>query len=422
MLRTLTSRPGGTRRGMVAAQVALSLTALIGVMALLVDGGLLLSERRHAQATADAAALAGASDLYEKWNTYAGTDPGSARASALNVAASNSYANDGTNSTVTINIPPVAGNFIGKAGYVEAIVTWKQKRGFSRIFSTANIPVSARAVARGVAAPGSSSSGLPGILLLDPSKTALTGVGNGTVDVTDPKGYTGTGGAIYVDSTGPTAVSLKGNADVSAPSIYIAQTGSAPSGVTATGGGGINMGATPLADPLSHIPAPTAANPPSGISVVSLPNGITGSTALASNTIYLVGGNGISLQGNATLTGTNVMLYLTGSNATINLNGNGAVNLTAMTTGPYQGIVLFQDRTDSNGGTLTGNGNLSITGTIYAPSADLTAVGNGTTNVFGSQIIANTLTVKGNGTVNVAYNPNTTANVSASVREFGLVE
>jgi hypothetical protein len=246
-------------------------------------------------------------------------------------------------------------------------------------------------------------------------------VGNGQVDVTDPKGYTGTGGSIYVNSTGPNAVSLNGNANVSAPSVYIAQSGAAPSGVTATGGS-VHTGAAPLADPLSYLPAPSAGNAPAGINVVSLPSGINGSMTLNSNTIYLVGGNGISLSGNATLTGSNVMLYLTGPNASISLTGNGAVNLSPMTTGPYAGIVMFQDRSDSSSGDLHGNGNLNITGTIYAPAAALTATGNGTTDVFGSQIIADTLTVKGNGTVNVNYDPNATARVATSTRNFGLVE
>ena len=108
---------------------------------------------------------------------------------------------------------------------------------------------------------------MPAILLLGSSGTTLLGVGNGLVDVTDPKGYTGSGGSIYVDSTGPNAVSMKGNANVSAPSVYVTQTGSAPSGVTATGGN-IKMGAAAMPDPLSYLPAPSAANAPSGISVV----------------------------------------------------------------------------------------------------------------------------------------------------------
>ena len=183
-----------------------------------------------------------------------------------------------------------------------------------------------------------------------------------------------------------------------------------------------------MADPLSYLPAPSTSNPPTGTSVVSLPSGISisgnGSMTLTSNTIYLVGGNGISLSGNAKLTGNNVMLYVTGSNASIKLSGNGAVTLTPLSTGPYQGIILFQDRTDSKSGTLSGNGSLNITGTIYAPAAALTLSGNGNTNVFGSQIIANTMSTSGNGTVNVAYNPDTVATgpSSGTIRNFGLVE
>src|SRR5262249_36295909 len=149
------------------------------VLAVTVDLGFLLVERRHAQATADAAALAAASDIYAN-NGSTGT----ASASALGVASANGYTNDGTTSNVTVNIPPLSGNFIGQAGYVEVIVTWYQKRGFSGILGSGPIPVSARAVARGLSVSGTSS--LPGILLLGNTGTILTGVGNGTVNLTNP--------------------------------------------------------------------------------------------------------------------------------------------------------------------------------------------------------------------------------------------
>jgi hypothetical protein len=408
---------------MVAAQVALGFTALMAVLALLVDGGLVYAERRHAQATADAAALAAASDLYANWNTNVGTDPnGTAKTSALNVAYSNGYTNDGTTSAVTINISPA--NYSGgphagtalPAGYAEATVTWYQPRGLSAIWGTATIPISARAVARGVAASGTgTTSGPPGILLLKPSGTALSGRGKAKVDVADPSDYTGTSASVSVNSTGPNAVAMTGSGRVSAPSIFVAQSGGSTSGLTASAGG-VNTGATPFADPLSYLPVPSTSNPPSGINVVSLPNGITDSMPLDSNTIYIVGGPGILLSGGATLTGTNVMVYVTGPSAAISLTGTGTVSLTPMTTGPYAGVVLFQDRSDTNGGTLDGSGNLSITGTIYAPAAGLSlraALGD-TTDVFGSQIIASTLTLSGRGTVNVDYN--------APMREVGLVE
>ena len=59
----LSSSSRDRRHGAVAVQVAICLTVLLGVAALAVDGGILMAERRHAQAAADAAALAAAVDL-----------------------------------------------------------------------------------------------------------------------------------------------------------------------------------------------------------------------------------------------------------------------------------------------------------------------------------------------------------------------
>ena len=123
---------------MVLAQIALSFSLIMAVLALLLDGGILLTERRHAQATADAAALAAASDMFAN-NGATGT----ASASALGVASANGYTNDGTTSKVTVNIPPLSGTFVGKAGYAEVIVTWYQKRGFSAVLGSGTLPVGA---------------------------------------------------------------------------------------------------------------------------------------------------------------------------------------------------------------------------------------------------------------------------------------
>jgi uncharacterized membrane protein len=163
MLRAPISLAGSTRRGMVAAQIVLSLIFfMMPMLALVADGGLLLVERRHAQAAADATALAAASDLYENWSkdNPSGTDSlGTANSSALGVASANGYTNDGTTSTVTVNISPAkysggpnAGTTL-PPGYAEATVTWYQQRFFSGIFGSGAIPVSARAVARGVQVP-----------------------------------------------------------------------------------------------------------------------------------------------------------------------------------------------------------------------------------------------------------------------------
>src|SRR3954468_15444720 len=113
-------RPRFRRPGAVALYAAATMIALLSTVALTLDGGVLFTERRHAQATADAAALAAACDLYDYYWTNSGQDPGgTAKASALTTAAANGYKNDGTTSKVTVNIPPATGYYAGKRGYAE---------------------------------------------------------------------------------------------------------------------------------------------------------------------------------------------------------------------------------------------------------------------------------------------------------------
>ena len=138
------------RRGAIVLWLLLALVAIIGTVAIGMDGGRMLEERRHAQAAADAAALAAAANLYSSYWTTFGQDPdGTAQAAALSSAAGNGYSNNGSNSIVTVHIPPQSGSFAGQAGYVEVIVESKLQAGFSSIFTQQGLPVQARAVAIG---------------------------------------------------------------------------------------------------------------------------------------------------------------------------------------------------------------------------------------------------------------------------------
>src|SRR5262245_8236869 len=121
------------RRGAVTALVAVCfLLMLPAVVALVVDGGVLLTERRRAQATADAAAMAAACVLYDNYPVDQGLgNIGNPSGAALAVASANGYTNDGVTSSVTVNIPPLSGTYTGLPGYVEVIVTYYQGRAFS---------------------------------------------------------------------------------------------------------------------------------------------------------------------------------------------------------------------------------------------------------------------------------------------------
>jgi len=367
------------RRGTVAVLVALSLTAVVGVAAIAMDGGLLQDESRRAQAAADAAALAAAIDLYNNYQTNAGLDPKpyTGSASALSNAAANGYANDGTRSIVTVNIPPLSGPYAGKASYVEVIIQYNTPRGFSNILGSGDIPVKARAVARGAWVPFAD-----GVIILDPTDpNTLTANGGGAMTVT--------GANVIVDSSDYAAGGTVGNSSFIAPNFYFSGT----PGYTGTFTGNIVSGAAPTPDPLAYLPEPDPAaltleysknnglhdsgngnktdvlNP--GVFIGGIQ--VTGGANLFMNPgIYYMEGGGFTFSGTGSLTANGVMIYNDPlvSTDSIKITGSGSISITPPTTGIYAGISIFQDRTSTVGLTISGNGNMNITGTLYAAAAN----------------------------------------------------
>jgi Putative Flp pilus-assembly TadE/G-like len=426
--RSTKSIARGPRRGVILVQLAVALTLLMTVLAVTVDLGFLIVERRHAQATADAAALAAAADLYEYWSTNNGSDPnGTADSSALGVASANGYTNNATTSKVKVNIPPLAGNFIGQAGYAEVIVTWYQKRGFSSILGTGTLPVSARAVARGAVAANTAGS----FILLSPTGEGLSITGNATSPGIQVSG------AIDINSTASNSMALTGNLTLAAANYNLA---AAARGYTTSGNitmtGTVNNSQSAVADPLGSLAAPSpsslttrssSATQITGNQTVTLQPGVyvggismTGNiTATLQPGIYYMEGGGFSATGNINITGAGVMIYNAPSTSSdvISLTGNTVLNLSPMTTGTYAGLTIFQSRTSTAPVSLVGNSGSSITGTIYAAAAAVDITGNSNTDI-GSQFISSTLDIIGNTAFKVG-GPEATV---ASTREVGIVE
>lgn len=414
------------RRGTVAVIVAVCSTVILSIIAIALDGGVLLSESRHAQATADSAAMAAASVLYQQYPKNQGTDPdGDAATAALRLASVNGYTNDGTKSKVTVNIPPTSGPYQGKAGYAEVLVTYNQQRSFSRIFDASPVPVKARAVARGAwVVPNI------GVIVLDYSgKGTLSAQGNGA--------FTETGAPVIVNSNNSSAVVDTGNGTLKAPEFDI--TG----GYTSSGNGqlvtqpvsnNINTGVHPTPDPLAYLPVPS--EPTAGsMTKTSLGNGnfaytltpgayynlpnfntgdvVTLQQASAGNGgIYYLGAGGLNSQGATlqldTATSGGIMIYNagTGSNDKINITGNaaGTVNLGPLTSGPYAGMTYFQNRNGDQEVHIEGNGNFNIKGTLYSAGAELQVTGNGALSNIGSQYVTKDLEIGGNGNVGITWN------------------
>jgi Flp pilus assembly protein TadG len=505
MMHPAPSPRAARRRGAVAVLVALCLILLMAVVAVTVDGGVLLMERRHAQAVADSAAMAGACVLYQYYPSdhpaagNATTHTDEAKQAALDVAAANGYIGTGsadqkdgrgTTATVTVNIPPTSGPYRDRTdGFIEVIVVYQQRRYFSGILGSGTLPVKARAVARGAWTDGNI-----GVLILDyTGKAALNAQGNGA--------FTESGGRVIVNSNNPDAVVDGGNGSTIATEFDI--TG----GLTLNGGGNLTssptpnqiyMGTHPVPDPLAYLPPPpvpgngtmTDINNPTSIS--DLPSGIASTldptTIAAINTgqynkvhiltpgqytnlpvfgqnelvileqasadtaatnsdykgIYYINGGGFKSTGASIImdksSSGGVMIYNepdgTQASQKIQITGNpgGQVLLSPLTNGPYQGMVLWQDRNSTVPVLAEGNGNFNVQGTFYAAAATLSINGNATggtgyyiddagnkvmnTSRIGSQYVSQDLSLGGNGNVSIKYS----GPMAANIRILDLVE
>ncbi len=179
-----------------------------------------------------------------------------------------------------------------------------------------------------------------------------------------------------------------------------------------------NTGVTAFADPLAGLTTPAAGASKGSISLSSgsLTIGpgvytqiqVSGNGTLMMNAgpggtpgIYIIEGGGFTVTGSGSVTGSNIFIYNTGSNypnpggtfGGITLSGNGKLNLSAPTSGPYTGILIFQSRANTRALSLSGNALAGLSGVVYASNALLTLSGNAQLN---TSLIVGTLNLSGN--------------------------
>ena len=407
-------RPGAgrRRRGAVAVMMAVCLVPLIGVLAYVLDGGILLGQRRRAQTVADASAHAAACVLYNNFATGAGLDPqGKAAAAALAVASANGYANDTTNTTVTVHIPPSSGVNANVAGYAEVIVLLNQPRFFSGIWSSSTIPVSARSVGR-VKSQSNNT-----MILLDPSVAgAFTLAGSARVTAS---------ATIQVDSSNSGAININNAALMTAPNIAVTGNASTSSGGSIAGS--LAPGSASVADPLATLAAPAVpSNPgtsflPYGVAILSpgnYSNGLTiggGMVVTLLPGLYYIKSGGLSIANGAAVAGTGVTFYIAPGGGGVSFQGGGIVNITAPTTGTYAGVAIFQDRANTTAMSFANGLITTMGGTIYAASAAVSFAGGAIFSING-QFISKTVNISNNANLQV------TSSNTGGVKTVNLVE
>lgn len=112
---------------------------------------------------------------------------------------------------------------------------------------------------------------------------------------------------------------------------------------------------------------------------------------------------GLDVGSQASITGNGVTLYVTGQYSEIKINGGGAIDLSAPTQGPTEGILLWHDRQADGGKAvqINGHANVRLKGAIYAPRHQITingTAGFGDANTF-VPMIADRFAFSGNSTV-----------------------
>jgi len=436
--------------GQAVVLAALMIVALIGAMGLGIDLGNAASHQREDQSAADGAALA-AADRISNDQTL-----GQATTAAQTVAALGGV----PSGNLTVNYLDGSRNPTGNKDnvvWVQTKVTETVATFFMRAIGIGTVNVSALAEVR---FPRKCA-----ICLLDPSASPAADLSSGgTINVS--------GGCLQVNSSAnPDTQTSGGTGSINAPCNNLVGTPGSPVLINPAPATGVAPVPDPLAKlpyPQPPVPAPTTYNGggvyPDNTNTVAIP-GVYSEWALGgSGNLYLQpglyvitgssGSGGVSVSSGGAIkncpaapctgmTGTpvnggppvtvspgGVTLFFTCSGywpnstggsagpicpcpstvgAALNISSNGGLQITAPTSGPYQGVAIFFDRCNSASINLTANGGVGApaapaVGAIYAKAAALNLTANGAANLAGLVITA-TVTLSSNSNLNISYDP-----------------
>ena len=136
------------RKGIFIIVSAVMLTALFGFLAVATDAGWLFHQRRLMQTAADAGAIYGAQQIRRgKRGTAEVADYGDH--GALKGTADNGFTHDADSIVVTVNSPPITGNYTEEENdrAVEVTICQPQRTFFMPVLGVSSADVCARAVA-----------------------------------------------------------------------------------------------------------------------------------------------------------------------------------------------------------------------------------------------------------------------------------
>jgi hypothetical protein len=226
----------------------------------------------------------------------------------------------------------------------------------------------------------SPSSGASIYVLDATAAGALTMTGGAAINV---------GGDVEVDSSSSSAIKASGSASVTAAAVLVV------GGVSTSGGASVTKTGTPSStgDPLAGLGVPAYSGTPisevlNGSVSATITQGVYsqitvwGNAKLTMNPgTYVIEGGGFTVSNSASVSGTGgVMIYNTqnskGTFGAITMSGNATVNLAPLSSGNYAGILIFQDRNNTQPLTISASATAGMEGTIYASAAQIVESGS----------------------------------------------
>ncbi|MGD0496817.1 MAG: hypothetical protein ABSC23_00105 [Bryobacteraceae bacterium] len=308
-------------------------------------------------------------------------------------AQQNGFTNGGSQTVLlaaNTTAPPVTGT--SPTYWVSATVSETVPQWFGVVLGQSAVTVAARSTAAVFSSPNGGC-----VFVLNATAASALNVGSGT-SLTS-------GCGVYVDSSSGTAASVGG---------AVTTTGAAKTEIVGNCSGCGNISPAPITgapvipDPFSSMTAPSASTCLGSISLAGSttqtfgPGTYCGSPAIqlkgSSHLIlktgtYVLQGK-LSMAGGTQLTATGgVMLYF--SSDTLDLKGGAQITLTAQTSGAYEGILIWQDKSDTSGASLVGGGTQFLNDALYFPKATLTFQGGTSATHTNTTIAADKLALGG---------------------------
>ena len=240
------------------------------------------------------------------------------------------------------------------------------------------------------------------LCVLDPQGTGVQMSGNGQLLVH--------WGSVVVDSSASAAVQLSGNAAVQSSESEVVG-GLEESGNASMSPAFAQVPAPGDLDPFAALSEPTPGSSPSSFQatghqrVTASPGTystfqVSGQAVMTLSPGVYVITQGFQVSGQATVSGSGVMLFFAGQ-AGLQLSGGSTLHLTSSATGTYAGIALMYDRSDTSALRSTGNGSPSqryVGGAVYAASGVLGGSGSQELQVDGP-VVVGSVELSGGGTV-----------------------